>query len=190
MTERDRRVVLPASTDFDQLLDVLTRLTAARPGAVDADVVPRVAELKACLAAIEDLGRATLSDRAARERAATELDKLIATMRKVEAMCHRIARRTGTSDAAAFRGVEFTRWVTGLEHFAQLLRGDELPAKIDEAELARVLDQVRAITGVVDPSTDPWADERTARELKAGIEADVKESLDGLFGDFSELKKL
>lgn len=188
MTERDRpQVVLPTSSDFDRLLEVLSQLSARR-GLVDREVVPRVAELKACVVAIEELAHGSPSDAAARERAATAIDQLIDTVQKLQAMCERIARRAGT-ELRILRDVDVTRWTTALRHFAQLLR-ESMPAEIDEGALTRVLDQVRAITGVVDPLTDPWADPSTARQLKADITADVNKSLDDIFGDFSDLDTL
>lgn len=177
------RIVLPSSQDIDLLIDALARASAANRGLMGEQAIAHVEELKARVVAVEDLARSRVDDAEARRRAAEEIDKLIDTLGRVQNTSGRALQHANPQIKAAFRGVDLGRMAAGLRYIADWLRE---PTPEAEAEIMHTVEQLRAITGAVDPMMDPWADDKTAKQLRDDIDADVKKSLDDIFGDLNK----
>jgi hypothetical protein len=183
MSSPAKNLVLPTGQDLELLVDALVRVSAVRSGLSGEAAITHIEELKARLVAVDELGTHRLDDSMARRQAADEVDKLVATLGQIQKTTGRALQRASPQVKAALRGVDLGRMGEALRFVAHWLRE---PTAEREAEIALVVEQLRLITGAVDPMTDPWADEKTARELEEGIDADVSKSLDDIFGDLKE----
>jgi hypothetical protein len=178
------RWVPPTSQDLELLIDSLARVAAAKRGLMGEQAIDYVEALKDRVAAVEGMARQRFEDAEARRRAAAELDKVIDLLGEIQSATGKALKQASPQIRAAVRGLDIHRMAEALRFVAEWLR-DPTPER--EADVMHLVERLKIITGAVDPATDPWADEATARELRANIESDVNKSLDDIFGDLSKL---